>query len=114
MPEIIEGLEAAKNPNRLYPIVTNRHCGFYAGRTADGRQLLAGERCPDLLVGFFDNGGNLREVHYQRIEEQGEVEQRLHEWYGYLPELIRVKRFRIAPSPDQPTNPLQLALPVEP
>jgi hypothetical protein len=110
MAEVMKGLEAARSPDRLYPILTDRYCDFYAGRTADDRQLLAGEWCPNLLVGLFDANGNLRDVHYRRIDEKGEVERRLREWYGYTPGLIWVKRFRIAPGPDQPINPLQLAL----
>jgi hypothetical protein len=107
---VIEGLEAARSPDRLYPILTDRHRDFYAGCTADGRQLLAGEWCPDLLVGLFDNAGNLQEVRYRTVRSKGEVDERLREWYGYFPGLIRVKRFRIAPGPNQPVNPLQRAL----
>jgi hypothetical protein len=114
MAEVIQGLETARSPDRLYPILTDRRCDFYAGRTAEGRQLLAGEWCPNLVVGLFDDAGNLHETHYRRIEEKGEVEQRLREWYGSTPGLIRVKRFRIAPAPDQPINRLQLALIGEP
>jgi len=36
--------------------------------------------------------------------------QRLQEWSGYTPALVWVKRFSIAPCPNQPINPLQFAL----
>jgi len=49
----IECLEAAKRPNRLYPVRTHEGYGFDAGRAADGRQAL--------LVVLFDAGGDLRE-----------------------------------------------------
>ena len=37
----IRGLEAATHPNRLYPVLTHEVYGFYAGRAADSRQVLA-------------------------------------------------------------------------
>lgn len=107
---ILEGLEQARSPTRLYPILPCRWHDFYTGRTADGRQLVAGEWCPDLLVGLFDDAGDLCEVQYRTTKEKGEVELRLREWYDYFPGLVRVKRFRMAPGPNQPVNPLQLAL----
>ncbi len=41
MPEVIEGLEKARSAGRLYPILTDRYCDFYAGHTTNGWQLLA-------------------------------------------------------------------------
>lgn len=107
---VIEGLELARNPDRLYPILPSPWHDFYAGRTSEGQQLVAGEWCPDVLVALFNEAGDLQEVHARTITEKGEAEQRLREWYGYAPGQVRVKRFRIEPGPHQPSNRLQLAL----
>jgi len=100
----------ARRPDRLYRIRSCPEHDFYAGGAADGRQLLAGEWCPDLLVGLFDLAGNLVDTQYRQVAVPENVEQCLREWYGFIPRRIRVKRFRIAPGPNCPVNPLQLSL----
>jgi hypothetical protein len=109
MAAVVEGLALARSPDRLYPIHPSPWYDFYAGRTADGRQLLAGEWCPDVVVGLFDGIGNLRQTEYRTISLESEVEERLREWYGYTPGLVRVKQFCIPPGPIQPRFPPQWA-----
>jgi hypothetical protein len=106
---VIGAVEAARSPHRLYPILTCCSHDFYAGRTADGRQLLAGEWCPDVVVGLFDDMGNLQQTAYRTIGSKSEVEERLREWYGYTPSLVRVKQFCIPPGPIQPRFPPEWA-----
>src|SRR5262245_38596189 len=57
----IECLEAAKRPDRLYPVRTHEGYGFDARLAADGRQGLAAVDGHALLVVLFDAGGDLRE-----------------------------------------------------
>jgi hypothetical protein len=95
MTSVIERLEAARSPDRLCPILTDPYHDFYAGRTADSRQLLAGEWCPDVVVGLFDDRGNLLQTEHRTIGSQSEVEERLREWYGYTRGLVRLKWFSI-------------------
>jgi hypothetical protein len=106
---VINGLEAARSPDRLYPVLTNCYQDIYAGWTSDGQQLLAGEWCPDVVVGLFDKLGNLQQQEYRTIDSQAEVEERLREWYGFTPSLVRVKRFRIPPGPLQARFPPEWA-----
>jgi hypothetical protein len=114
MAALTEEIQLAGSPDRLYPVLSSPSHDFYAGRTADARQLLAGEWCPDVVVGLFDDVGNLVQVEYRSIGLKSEIEQRLREWYGYTPGLVHVKRFRIPPGPIQARFPPQWAAVGEP
>ncbi len=57
MVDAIEGLDEASSPDRLYPILTDQYHDFYAGHTADGRQILVGEWCPDIVIGTWFKPG---------------------------------------------------------
>lgn len=109
MAEVIEGLDKARSPNRLFPVLPEPYYDFYAGHTGDGRQILAGEWCPDVVVGVFDILGNLQQTEYRTINSEAEVPERLREWYGYVPGLVRVKSFCISPGPMQSRFPAEWA-----
>lgn len=42
---------------RLFPINSHPEYGFHAGTTADGRQVLMGLLCPNLVAHLFDGDG---------------------------------------------------------
>src|SRR5206468_11901288 len=80
------------------------------GRAAGGFQLLAAIDGHALLVVVFDGGGDFRESFWWDLAPGEEDEEALRERLGWEPTLVRVKRFRVPPRPEQPRNPLQLAL----
>jgi len=106
----IEGLDHARRPDRLYPILSHDWYAFYAGHLPDGRQLLAGVDGCRVVLGFFEPGGEFIDVERRTLPEGEEVEQYLSKEFGYRPSLVRVKRFRIPPEKGQVIDPLQLAL----
>jgi hypothetical protein len=106
----IEGLEAAMRVDRLYPVRSAEGYGFYAGQTANGRQLLAAVDARALLVVLFDSNGDLRESHWWQLSGDEDARELLRRRLEWEPALVRVKRFRIPIGPAQARDPLQFAL----
>jgi hypothetical protein len=50
------------NEERRYRIQSHEGYGFYAGVTPEGKQVLMGLACPNLIAFTFDAEGNLLEV----------------------------------------------------
>lgn len=92
----------------LYPI-KHEPGYFHAGATGDGRQVLMGLYCPNLVAIYFDRSGELQGTERRPLEflwPRGEsndiyderIGPRLRAWQdemGFRPETIRVKRFFI-------------------
>jgi hypothetical protein len=116
--EIIPDLAAATDPARLYPIRQSQIDGFYAGRRTQGQKLLAAVDGARLLVAQFNEAGDLIEVARAILppqattpDSQGQtVAQYLSKHFGYVPQVIQVKRFRVPPEEEQAGNLLQRAL----
>ena len=53
---------------RHYPILSQECYGFFAGVTADRKQVLMGLLCPDLVALFFDSDGNLLSTERRSVE----------------------------------------------
>jgi hypothetical protein len=106
----IEGLGAAVQPDRLYPVRTAEGYGFYAGLAPGGRQLLAAVDGRVLLVAVFETSGDFREAQRLVLAPDEDVREALQERFGWKPALVRVKGFRVPLGPDQPRDPMQLAL----
>lgn len=118
--ELASLLALARSPDRLYPVVSHKHYGFYAGRLADGRQALVTVGMRDALhVHFFDPAGDFLGVEqltpqFEREPEEPYLDRNDEELHAFLqaelgfrPDRIRIKRvehadaeFSIEPMPE--------------
>lgn len=104
--EIERLISAAWRKDRLYPIRSEKYYGFYAGRLPDGRQALVTCGYPKEVCAYLftedceyqgverrkptliaDLDGPERDTHVRELHEYLAVE------FGFVPDLIRVKRF---------------------
>jgi hypothetical protein len=52
---------------RRYSLTSHEEYGFFAGLTADNKQVLMGVFCPDLIAFIFDPEGNLLKVEHRPV-----------------------------------------------
>jgi hypothetical protein len=104
--DLLQLLEHATRPDRLYPIQSNKYYGFHAGRLPDGRQaLIAIDETLTAVFATFDRNGNLVEAQYPTLpavqpdpafyyrQHEGELVAYVRNLYGLTPALIRIKQF---------------------
>jgi hypothetical protein len=74
MPDESEDNGTSEGGSRLYPIRPEQGY-FVAGMTGDGRQVLMGLYCPDLVAIFFDASGDLirHEAHHLEFLQRSGV-----------------------------------------
>jgi hypothetical protein len=99
-----------RGAGHLYRIKPGGWHGIYAGTTSDGKQVLMGLYCPNLVAIFFDGKGNLLDVQQRVLRfmaEGGErgvgisiyderIEPELLSWQaelGFQPTTISVHKF---------------------
>jgi hypothetical protein len=115
-------VQDAYRPDRLYPIVSDKYRGHYAGRLPDGRQALVTCGYPKEVCAFlFTAEGDYFGVERREPELTAEPEEEglatndaeLHRYlaaeFGFAPGLIRVKRFA-EPSEMVSIEPLPVSL----
>lgn len=100
----------ARNPERLFPVRSNKHFGFYAGHLSDGTQVLIGRtRAERILVLVFSKWGGLHDIRRGKLpefrkpsEEQhldvndAEFHDHLQTEFGFKPGLVHVQQFLVA------------------
>jgi hypothetical protein len=100
----------ARDPERLFPIRSNKSCAFYAGHLPDSTQVLIGRwGAEKVLVLSFSQWGGLYDVHRRDLppflqppEEpllevnDSEFHEYLREEFGFTPGLVRVRQFLVA------------------
>jgi hypothetical protein len=101
---------AARNPERLFPVRSNKYCAFYAGHLPDGTQILIGRTAAEkLLILSFSKGGGLYDIQRRKLppfrhppEEahldvnNAELHDYLRKEFGFRPGLVRVQQFLVA------------------
>jgi hypothetical protein len=97
----------ARDPERLYPVRSNKYCAFYAGHLPDGTQVLIGRIAAErILILFFGKSGVLYDIQRKRLppfrrppEKQhldvndAEFHEYLRKELGFRPGLVRVQQF---------------------
>jgi hypothetical protein len=100
----------ARNPERLFPIRSNKYCDFYAGHLPDGTQVLIGRtRNERILVLFFSKWGGLSDIQRRELPpflkpperphfdvSDVEFHEYLHQEFGFKPGLVHVQQFLVA------------------
>jgi hypothetical protein len=100
----------ARNPERLFPVRSNKFCAFYAGHLPDAMQVLIGRTAAEkILVLSFGRWGVLYNVHRRALPpfrqppeaphlEVNDVEfhDYLRKELGFTPGLVRVQQFRVS------------------
>src|SRR5262245_5245841 len=100
----------ARDPERLFPIQTNKYHGYYAGHLPDGTQVLVGRiRAEKILVLYFSKWGGLYDILRRKLAQfrrppeaqhlavnDSEFLDYLHKEFGFRPGLVRVQQFLVA------------------
>src|SRR5215472_8323470 len=84
---------AARDPERLFPVRSNKYCDFYAGRLPDGTQVLIGRAGAEkILVLSFSEWGGLTDIRRSELPPFGRPPEEPHldvndaEFHEYLRE----------------------------
>jgi hypothetical protein len=100
----------ARDPERLFPVRSNKYCAFYAGHLPDGKQVLIGRWAAEkILVLSFSKWGGLYDIQRRKLpsfrqppEERhldvndAEFHEYLRKEFGFTPGLVRVQQFLVA------------------
>ena len=103
-------VSAARNPERLFPVRSNKYCAFYAGHLPDGAQVLIGRTAAEkILVLSFSKWGGLYDIHRRKLpsfQQPPEAphlnvnDMEFHEYLlnelGFKPGLVRVEQFSVS------------------
>src|SRR5262245_19321247 len=101
---------AARNPERLFAVRSNKYCAFYAGHAPHEMQVLIGRTTGEkVLVLLFSKWGGLYDIQRRNLPAFREPPEERHldvndaEFHGYLkqefgftPGLVRVQQFLVA------------------
>jgi hypothetical protein len=101
---------AARNPERLFPVRSNKYCAFYADHLPEGTQVLIGRTAAEkILVLSFSKWGGLYGIQRRKLppfrhppEERhlhvndAELHEYLRKDFGLRPGLVRVQQFLVA------------------
>jgi hypothetical protein len=101
---------AARDPERLFSVRSNKYCAFYAGHAPDEMQVLIGRTLAEkVLVLFFSKSGGLYDIQRRKLPlfkkrpekrhlhvNDAEFHAYLKQEFGFRPGLVRVAPFLVA------------------